>query len=122
MTEQIIEQNPQNSGTIVERDEGGKFISGHKKIGGKQLGSKNFSTLFDEAVKKIVKEKKISISNPEIDLVVKAIIEALKGNYPYYRDIMDRRFGKPREQFDLASGGEPMGVIFLPRRKQDEQK
>lgn len=115
-------QEPQNSGAIVERDKVGRFVGGHKKIGGRQSGGKNFATLFDEAVKKIIREKKLPISNPEIELITRAIIEALKGNYPYYRDIMDRRFGRPKEQIDMASGGEPMGIIFLPRRKQDEGK
>lgn len=117
-----IEQKPQNRGEIVDRDGRGRFIKGRRKTGGKQLGSKHFGTIFDKAIKKIIREKMLNISNPEIDLVVRAIIEALKGNYPYYRDIMDRRFGRPKEQIDMASGGEPMGVIFLPRRKQDEQK
>ena len=86
---------------------------------GKENGTKNFSTLFDEAIKKIVKEKKLLITNPEVDLVVKAIVEALKGNYAYYRDIMDRRFGKPKESVDLNSTRE-IEISWQPAEEERE--
>jgi len=85
---------------------------------GKEKGTKNFSTLFDEAIKKIIKEKKLPITNPEVDLVVKAIVEALKGNYVYYRDIMDRRYGQPTKPIDLATGGE---LLFQPTPEERER-
>lgn len=68
---------------------------------GRPKGTKNFDTLFDEAIQKILKEKKIDIDDPEIQIVVKAIIEALKGNFLYYRDIMDRRHGQPKKPIGL---------------------
>jgi len=30
--------------------------------------------------------------------------------------------GLPKQGMDITSGGEPMGIIFLPRRKRDENK
>ena len=36
--------------------------------------------------------------------------------------LINRVFGKPKESVDFTSGGEPIGIIFLPRRKQDENK
>lgn len=76
--------------------------SGNPK--GRPKGTKNFSTLFEQAIKKIVKEKKLPIKNPEVELVVKAIVEGLKGNYPYFRDLMDRKYGKPAQP--IEHGGE----------------
>ena len=100
-----------------------KGFDERRDLNGKPKGTKSFDTLFDEAIRIIVKEKKIpGLSNPEIELVTKAIVEGLKGNYPYFRDLMDRRYGAPAKQIDLTSGGEALGVIFLPRRKQDENK
>jgi len=72
-----------------------------RNLNGKPLGTKSFDTLFEEAIRIIVKEKKIpGLLNPEIDLVIKAVVEGLKGNYPYFRDIMDRRFGKAKETIE----------------------
>ena len=100
------QQSAQDSVKLVLHDKNGKFIKGHKKVGGKKIGSRSFSTLFDEAIKKIVKEKKLPITNPEVDLVVKAVVEALKGNYAYYRDIMDRKYGQPTKNIDLTTAGQ----------------
>jgi len=94
--------------------------SGNPK--GRPKGSLNFSTIFKKAVKRIVKEKKLPVKDPEVEMVVRAVIEALKGNYQFYRDIMDRRYGKPKESVDITSDGEPsLGVIILPaKEKKDE--
>jgi hypothetical protein len=69
---------------------------------GRPKGSRNFSTLFNEAIKKIVTEQKIPITDPEIEMVSRAIIEALKGNYVFYRDIMDRRYGQAKQTIETS--------------------
>jgi len=35
-----------------------------------------------------------------VKLFERGIIEALKGNYSFYKDIMDRMFGKPKERIE----------------------
>ena len=78
---------------------------------GRPKGSLNFSTLFKKAIRKIAKEKKLNIKDPETQLVVKAIIEGLKGNYNYYKDIMDRRYGKAKESLDITTGSKPFSLL-----------
>lgn len=78
---------------------------------GRPKGSLGFSTLFKKAIRKIAKEKKLNIKDPETQLVVKAIIEGLKGNYSYYKDIMDRRYGKAKESLDITTGGKPLSLL-----------
>ena len=73
--------------------------SGNPK--GYPRGMRNFSTLFNEAIKKITTDKKVKIGDPEMEIVTKAVKEALKGNYNYYKDIMDRKYGKAKEQMDI---------------------
>ena len=67
---------------------------------GRPAGAKNFTTLFNEAINKIAKERNIKSLEAETDLVVKAYLEARRGNFNYYRDIMDRKFGKPKETIE----------------------
>lgn len=99
------EQKPEKTG--VKQDT--KFKPGQSgNPNGRPKGVRNFGTLFDEAVRKIVKEKKLPIDDPEIEMVTRAVIEALKGNYMFYRDTMDRKYGRPKEQTDITSGGEPI--------------
>jgi hypothetical protein len=60
---------------------------------GRPKGTKNFSTIFEEAIKLIVKEQRIPVKDPEVEMVVKAVTKALQGNYAFYKDIMDRTYG-----------------------------
>jgi hypothetical protein len=62
---------------------------------GRPKGSRDFSTMFEEAVKIIVKEQRIPVDNVEVELVVKGIVQAMRGNYSFWKDIMDRTYGSP---------------------------
>jgi len=77
---------------------------------GRPKGKKNFSTLFNEAIEKIAKERNLKASEIEVDLVIRAIAEARGGNYQYYKDIFDRKFGKAKESIEMEHKGK---VIFL---------
>lgn len=72
-----------------------KGVSGN--LEGRPKGSvsaKTFSKTFDKAINKIAQSGKIKLDDPEVELVTKGIIEALKGNYQFWKDIMDRLYGK----------------------------
>ena len=96
--------NPQSRGEIKggpDRNPDGTFAKGREKTGGRQAGTKNFVTLFNEALEKIAKEKKMGPDDVEISLVSRAILKARSGHFRYYQDIMDRVYGKPRQSVDL---------------------
>lgn len=86
--------------------------SGNPK--GRPKGVKNFDTLFESALKKIVEDNKINITDPERELVTKALIEGLKGNYSFYKDIMDRRYGQPKESIDHTFNL-PQPILDVPK-------
>jgi len=88
----------------VEKDEKGRFIKGHKKIGGIKKGDKHFdfNAMFEEAVSEMVKSGKINIKDPEKELMMKGIIEALKGNHNFWKSIAEWRYGKPKESIDIS--------------------
>ena len=93
---------PENTGKIREKvgyrhpPKEHQFKPGNP---GRPLGSKNFSTIFDEAISEIIKSKNLSIKDPEKDLMVKGIIEALKGNFLFWRSLAEWRYGKPKQPF-----------------------
>lgn len=66
-------------------------------------GSRNYKTLFREAYMAIAKDLRLG-KDPDVllvEILKRGIKEALKGNYPFYKDIMDRMFGKPGEEIKV---------------------
>jgi len=82
-----------------------KGQSGNPK--GRPLGSKNFTTDFDEVVEEIAKLNNISPSEARKILLKKAYLEAKEGSFPFYKDIQDRYYGKAPESIDITTGGKP---------------
>ena len=92
----MTEQTENTDKTTKKVQVGVPFKSGAEWNGnanGRPAGSKNFSTMFEEAIKIIVKEQRIPVKDPEVELVVKGVTQALKGNYSFWKDIMDRTYG-----------------------------
>jgi len=113
---------PANTGKKqeIQRDEKGRFIPGVSgNPTGPEPGYKQFDTIFEQAIKRIVKEKKLPVKDPEIDMVIKGVVEALKGNYNYFRDFMDRRYGKPTQPIDMKAEIEEKQIreLVLTTRK-----
>lgn len=95
--EKKLNGKPENAGKKQEivRDEKGRFpkgVSGNPD--GKPPGTPNFKTDFDTAVKEIAELNNITESEAKQVLIKKAYAEAKGGNFPYYKDIMDRYYGK----------------------------
>ena len=86
-----------------------KGQSGNPK--GRPLGSKNFTTDFDEVVEEISKLNSISVSDARKILLKKAYAEAKDGNFNFYRDILDRYYGKANESLDITTGGNPFPIL-----------
>ena len=71
---------------------------------GRPKGSKNFTTLFEKAVKEVAKKLELG-EDPdavEVEIIKRGIKEALAGKYPFYRDIFDRIYGQPTKTIDLT--------------------
>ena len=115
--EEIKTENAENTAEIQpKRVIGRPFKKGQSgNPNGKPKGTKSFSTLFDEVIKKIAKEEKISPNSAEMALFEKAYSEAKKGNFNYFKDIMDRRFGQAVKPVDLTTGGES---FFRPTEEE----
>ncbi len=71
---------------------------------GRQKGSRNYRTLFKEAYVDIAKDLKLG-KDPDVllvEILKRGIKEALRGNYPFYKDIMDRLYGKPKIEASVS--------------------
>ena len=75
-----------------------------RNIKGRPKGSKNFKTLFEIALKEIGASKKLG-KDPDkvwVEIFKKSIKRILKGNYPFYKDTLDRYFGKATEKAEIG--------------------
>lgn len=82
---------------------------------GRPKGSKNFTTLFEKAVKEVAKKLELG-KDPdavEIQIIQRGIKEALAGKYPFYKDIFDRIYGQPKSNVDITSGDEKISINIV---------
>ena len=71
-------------------------------LAGRPKGSRNYRTLFREAYVAIAKDLRLG-TDPDVllvEILKRGIKEALRGNYPFYKDIMDRLYGKPKQTIE----------------------
>lgn len=96
-----------------------------RNLKGKPVGIRNFSTDFDEAVEEIAKEEGITKSQARKTLLKRAYKEAKAGNYNFYKDIIDRDYGKAPDVIDVNARvkSEPMSEerFFELNRKYAER-
>ena len=81
------------SGDLVERDALGRFIEGHKKIGGRVVGSINLNTMIMQVIKGVDITESLNRS-----LFVVSVIELAinKGNVKMMAYLWERVDGKPK--------------------------
>jgi hypothetical protein len=107
------EQNLENTREKQVKDEKGRWLPGVSgNPAGRPKGAKNFTTLFEKAVKEVAKKLELG-EDPdavEIQIIQRGIKEALAGKYPFYRDIFDRIYGQPKGNIDITSGDEK--IVF----------
>jgi len=110
------DKNPKNTGNKiekpVERDEKGRIVVGSSPLNpnGRPLGSPNFKTQWEKAIKKIAANNEIDVDDVEVQLFLTAYKKAQKGDYRYYQDIIDRVYGKPQAKVDVTTlGGSVVG-------------
>lgn len=83
-----------SNGSLSGKDEAtGRFVEGNDFGKGRELGSKNLKTLYREAIAKIALLENKTPEELEQEITATGIKEALKGNYSFYKDYMDRNHG-----------------------------
>ena len=83
------------------------FKKGDERInrGGHKLGQKNYATLRREAIIAVGKLNNKTPEEIEIMLHSKGISEALKGNFQFYKDDLDRTYGQATAKTELTGAG-----------------
>ena len=90
----------------------------------KQKGERSFKTIFEEAAREVAEALRLG-KKPDavqIELVKRGIREGLAGNYPFYKDLIERLFGKVKESVELGSGETPIEIIIKKGDPTKNQK
>jgi hypothetical protein len=93
---------------LGEKGENNKWKKGGESPNptGHPRGQKNYKTLFREAIVKIAKLNKVKPDDIEVMIIQKGLTQALKGDFKFYKDNLDRLYGSPTQAVDLTSGGD----------------
>jgi hypothetical protein len=88
-----------------------KGQSGNPK--GLPTGQRNYATIYREAMLKIGNSMNMTPEEVEDLLHQSGITKAIKGDYQFYRDTLDRLHGKPVQPTDLTTAGEKLEGISV---------
>jgi hypothetical protein len=104
----------EKSSIKLERDENGRLLPGQPSLNpyGRPKGSLNFATKWQTFVEKVADSEK-NFDDVEQELLDVAFQKAKSGDYSFYRDIMDRVYGKPQQSMDLTTEGKPIQAVNI---------
>jgi len=74
--------------------------NGHPK------GQRNFITIYREALKTIAKKNNMTELQLENEIVANGLLNARRGDHKFYKDLMDRLHGMPKQGFEITGGVE----------------
>lgn len=75
---------------------------------GRPKGQKNYATLYREALIAIAKANTKTPEEIEQMLHETGLKKAIKGDFAFYRDVLDRLYGKPQQKVDHTTAGKPL--------------
>ena len=89
---------------------------------GRPKGQRNYATIYREALVKLATMNNMEPEEMETDILLKGLASARKGDYRFWKDLMDRTHGQASQKMDLTTGGKPIqsnAIAFVPM-KTDE--
>lgn len=112
---------PESTGKEQEkRDEKGRFkpgVSGNPQ--GRPAGALNFATEFKKALKKLANANNVKEEELELQILQMAIKKARDGDFNFYRDTMDRVYGKPVQRNEHSGpDGKPVEISLSDRASE----
>ena len=101
-----MEQLNTSEKQAVVRNEKGQIVSGTPNPNGRPKGALNFSTKWDIFIDKVAKQNNMTPDEIDEQLLAVGFKKAKEGDYNFYRDIHDRKFGRAKQEIDITSKGE----------------
>jgi|SRR3989344_2464204 len=80
---------------------------------GRPKGQRNYSVICREALEKIANSNNMTAAELESIIIESGIERAIKGDFRFYKDVLDRLHGKPVQSTDVASKDEKIEGITV---------
>lgn len=77
---------------------------------GRPVGSKNFATLYRDALIKLASHNGKEPADLELEIFSKAISSARAGDYRFYKDLIDRLHGPAIQKVDVTTAGKELNA------------
>jgi len=87
---------------------------------GKLKGTEHFSTILDKALRRVAQLNKKESEELFEEIIGNAILQARGGNYKFYRDMLDRLYGKPRETVRVDTNPITKIEVEIIENKRDD--
>ena len=101
-----------SNGEETDKDpETGQFVEGNTAAKGRALGSKNWRTVFNEAMAKIAAENNKTPEEMEILLQEVGISKAIKGDHRFWNELQKRSYGDITKEVHITTDEEPSDEI-----------
>lgn len=113
----------ENSEITAKKPRGKPFPKGESgNKNGRPNGQRNYATIYRDALINIGKANGKTPEEIETMMEEVGMKNALKGNFPFWKDVRDRVHGKPAERTDITTGGKPLQIRFSPifNKQKDE--
>jgi hypothetical protein len=92
-----------------------KGVSGNPN--GRPLGQRNYAEIYKDALIKLASMNGMEPDQMETDILLKGLASARKGDYRFWKDLMDRLHGQPIKKTEMVDGEgntvKPLLVKFM---------
>jgi hypothetical protein len=95
-----------------------------RNLGGRPLGVENFKTIFERALKRLADVNQKDPDELYEEIISNGLKSARSGDFKFYKDLLDRIYGKPKESIDHTTGGEKLNQKMewvIVRGRKDEE-
>jgi predicted transcriptional regulator len=89
---------------------------------GRRKGQRDYRTLFWIALEHIATNHDMTPEEVEEALHVAGITKAIKGDFFFHQEILNRVYGKPTEKMDVTSGGKTLADFVAAAHARRKQK
>ena len=93
MTKNREENKEKSLNNLVPFEKG---VSGNPN--GRPKGQRNYATVYREALIKLAEDENMTPSEIERELVANGIKLGIKGNFAFYKDVLDRLYGSAEKK------------------------
>ena len=85
---------------------------------GRPKGQRDYATIYREALIKLATLNNKTEEEIENEILSNALLSARKGDYRFYKDLIDRLYGTPVSRTELTGkGGSELKIVFDPSFK-----